>query len=260
MRGKGLRHEAGCTTRGCGTSAAGPGTPATAAVAGAADANSAAEKAAARNERTTRATPARAPYPRSPSDALNVIAAALLATALAGGSDADVIARLHVRIDARDLAVSSCRDVVDSPEAGLATMGFRYQIADAHRLENGAYAGTVVFGLGEIVVSVPKSIEWPDMTDNDRVRADALRRAIVHHEIGHVRIAEAVRDALNTRTPILEPDVFAFRARADAIGRAGFERFTREEHDYDAFTDHGRRQHEAPAPLAGPDTMLRCSE
>jgi predicted secreted Zn-dependent protease len=97
------------------------------------------------------------------------------------------------------------------------------------------------------------------MTDADRVRADALRRAIVHHEIGHVRVAEAVRDALNAaREPIVAPDVFAFRADSDDIARSGFERFKREELEYDELTDHGRRQQTAPGALAGPNTALHC--
>jgi len=190
---------------------------------------------------------------------VNVLVAVLLATTVAAASDGDTIARLHVRIDARDLNVSSCHDVVDEPEAGLATIGFRYQVANTHSVATGQYTGSVVFELGEIVVEVPKSIAWPEMTDADRGRAEALRRAIVHHEIGHVRVAEAVRDALNAHAPIVAPDLFAFRAEADAVGRAGFERFTREEREYDALTDHGRRQHAAPPNLAGPDTILHCS-
>jgi hypothetical protein len=192
---------------------------------------------------------------------VKALAAALLATALATGSDDEVIARLHVQVDARDLYVSSCRDVfAHDPEPGLATIGFRYQIAGAHRLATGEYSGTVVFGLGDIVVQVPGVIAWPRMSTADRHRAEAIRIAIVHHEIGHVRIAEAVRDALNAHAPIVAPDPFAFRAEADAVGRAGFERFKREERDYDALVDHGRRQHIAPGDLGGTDTILRCSE
>jgi hypothetical protein len=190
---------------------------------------------------------------------VNALFAALLLTAVAGGSDEAVIARLHVRIDARDVQVSSCRDVIDTPEAGLATIGFHYQVTDTHVLSGGRYTGTIVFELAQIVVEVPRSISWPEMTDADRVRADALRRAIVHHEIGHVRVAEAVRDALNAaREPIVAPDVFAFRADSDDIARSGFERFKREELEYDELTDHGRRQQTAPGALAGPNTALHC--
>ena len=188
------------------------------------------------------------------------IVAALFITALAAGSDDEVMARLHVQVDARDLTVPSCRDVfARDPEAGLATIGFRYRVADAHALAGGQYTGTVVFELSTITISVPDSIRWPQMSQADRVRVEALRRAIVHHEIGHVRVAEAVRNALNPQPPIVASDIFAFRADADAVGRAGFERFTREEREYDAFTDHGRRQNAAPLPLRGPDTILPCS-
>jgi predicted secreted Zn-dependent protease len=192
---------------------------------------------------------------------VNALFTALLLTAVAAGSDGAVIARLHVRIDAHDLSVSSCHDMVTgNPEPGLATIRYRYQIADTHRLANGEYGGTIVFELADVTVDVPRSIAWPEMTDADRARAEALRHAIVHHEIGHVRVAEAVRDALNTRAPIVAPDVFTFRADADAAGRAGFERFTREEREYDELTDHGRRQHDAPGALSGPDTVLHCND
>jgi predicted secreted Zn-dependent protease len=191
---------------------------------------------------------------------LNAIVAALFLTAVAAGSDDEVLARLHVQVDAHDLTVSSCRNVfAGDPEAGLATIGFRYRVADAHALPGGQYTGTVVFELSTITISVPDTIRWPQMSQADRIHVDALRRAIVHHEIGHVRVAEAVRNALNPRAPIVAPDVFAFRAEADAVGRAGFERFTREEREYDALTDHGRRQNAAPPPLGGADTILQCS-
>lgn len=189
---------------------------------------------------------------------MTVLIAALLAAAEALNDDA-VIAQLHVRIEARDVAVSSCRDVMNEPEAGLATIGFRFRVDDSHALGNGRYTGTVVFDLGDVTVEVPKSISWPGMSAADRERADALRRAIVHHEIGHVRVAAAVRDALNAgRAPIVAPDVFSFRAQADDAGRTGFERFKQAERDYDALTDHGRNQRAATGPLAGPDTALQC--
>jgi hypothetical protein len=73
-----------------------------------------------------------------------------------------------------------------------------------------------------------------------------------------VRVAEAVRDELNAGAPIAAPDPFALRAAADARGRDGFDRFKREEREYDALTDHGRKQNAAPGDLAGPDTVLLC--
>ncbi len=98
------------------------------------------------------------------------------------------------------------------------------------------------------------------MERDDREHAIALRRAIYHHEVGHVRIAEAVRDALNASSTVAAPDRVAFADAADAVGRDGFDRFKREEHEYDALTDHGRKQHLAPGDLAGPDTALICRD
>ncbi|HZX68353.1 MAG TPA: DUF922 domain-containing protein [Candidatus Elarobacter sp.] len=192
---------------------------------------------------------------------MKVSAAVVLAAALFGGSDEDVVSRLHVRFDERDLIVRSCLNVVGSGnEAGLATIRYRYRTENSRVLANGSYVGSIVFELGDIVVNAPRSIGWPQMSEGDRARSEALRRAIVHHEIGHVRVAETVRDALNARTTtIVEPDAGAFRAEIEAQGQAGFESFMREERAYDALTDHGRRQHVAPGPLAGADTVLQCS-
>ncbi|MEA2689997.1 MAG: hypothetical protein QOD51_2604 [Candidatus Eremiobacteraeota bacterium] len=160
---------------------------------------------------------------------------------------------------ADDLVVKSCREISGGgAERGLATFRFRYEISGGKRAGAARYTGKVTFSLGDVVIMLPKSIAWRGMTDKDRERAEALRRAILHHEVGHVRVAEAVRDQLNAHPPIDAPDSFAFGSAADAIGRDGFERFRTEGREYDALTDHGRRQHLAPDALAGPDTILFC--
>ena len=189
-----------------------------------------------------------------------LLAAALFSTALAPGTDDDVVQRLHVRFDTYDLVGKSCRDVVArAPEPGLATFQFRYEISNDHWLAPHRYTGKLSFSLGEIVIHLPATIAWPGMNFVDREHVAALRRAIEHHEIGHVRVAEAVRDALNAEDPIVESDLFAFGAQAHARGRDGFARFSREEHAYDDLTGHGRRQHAAPGELAGLDSVLDCT-
>ena len=188
------------------------------------------------------------------------LAAALLALAFAPGTDEEVVQRVHVRFAGGDVLGASCRSVIArNAEPGFATIHFQYRIAAARRDAAGQYAAKVTFTLNDVVITMPSSISWARMTEADRDRAEGLRRAILHHEIGHVRIAEAVRDDLNTHEPVVAPDLFAFRAAADAIGREGFERFKREEREYDALTEHGRKQHVAPGDLAGPDTVIRCS-
>lgn len=188
------------------------------------------------------------------------LAAVVAATALIAGTDDDVVQRLHVRYETYDLVAKSCHDAVaGNPEAGSATFQLRYEIRGEHFLAPHRYTGRLTFSLGEIVIHMPRTIVWPGMTDVDRERAARLRRAIEHHEIGHVRVAEAVRDALNAQEAPVEPDVFTFGRVAHEIGRDGFERFKREEDDYDALTDHGRKQHLAPGELAGPTTILLCS-
>jgi predicted secreted Zn-dependent protease len=185
------------------------------------------------------------------------LAAFLVATTLAAGSDEDVVQRVHVRIVANDVVSASCSDVfAGAPEPGSAEFDFRYQITG--RGQAGHYSGKVAFSLGDVTIHMPRSIAWAGMSAGDRERANALRRAIYHHEVGHVRIAEAVRDALNAANTVEAPDRAAFAAAAAAAGRDGFVLFRREEREYDALTDHGRRQHAAPGDLAGPDTLLMC--
>jgi predicted secreted Zn-dependent protease len=186
------------------------------------------------------------------------LAIAMFATALPAASDDEVLQRAHVRTVAYDVVAPACRNVFAGvAEPGLATFDFRYQIRGER--QGARYVGKVTFSLGDVAIHVPKSIAWTGMSADDRERANALRRAIVHHEIGHVRVAEAVRDALNAESTVTAPDFFAFGAAADAVGRDGFDRFKREEREYDALTDHGRKQHLAPGELAGPDTVLLCS-
>jgi predicted secreted Zn-dependent protease len=185
--------------------------------------------------------------------------AALLAIAFAAGTDEEVVQRAHVRFSTTELVGASCRDVIaGAPEPGEASIAFEFRIVAARRIAAGHYTGKVAFALNDVVIAMPKSISWPHMTQADHERADTLRRAIYHHEIGHVRVAEAVRDALNEHDPLVAPDPFALRAVADVFGREGFDRFKREERSYDELTSHGRKQHLAPGELAGPDTAIVC--
>jgi hypothetical protein len=188
------------------------------------------------------------------------LVAALLALAFASGTDDEVLQRLHVRVVGGELAGASCRSVIArNAEAGFATIHFEYRLTGAHHAGSGPYMGKLTFALNDVVITMPSSIVWSRMTDTDRTHAEGLRRAILHHEIGHVRVAEAVRDELNAGAPVVAPDPFALRAAADARGRDGFDRFKREEREYDALTEHGGKQHAAAGELAGPDTIIRCS-
>ena len=185
--------------------------------------------------------------------------ALVLAIVFATGSDEDVVQREHVRFSTAELAGASCRDVIaGAPEPGEARINFEFKLVGGRRTADGRYVGDVAFSLGEIVISMPRSIAWPHMTPADRERAETLRRAIYHHEVGHVRVAEAVRDALNEHDSLVAANPFALRAAADALGRDGFDRFKRDERGYDDATGHGRKQHLAPGELAGPDTTIVC--
>jgi predicted secreted Zn-dependent protease len=187
------------------------------------------------------------------------VAAALFSVVFSQGSDDEVVQRTHARFIGGKLSGSSCDDVVDrAVEPGFATIGFRYEFTGLRRVAERQFAGRVTFSLGDVTITAPRAIVWPHMSRSDRDRAETLRRAIVHHEIGHVRVAEAVRDEMNARDAVTAPDRAAFSAAADALGHEGFARFKSQERDYDAFTDHGRRQHEAPGVLAGPDSVIVC--
>jgi len=184
---------------------------------------------------------------------------ALLIVAVGRGTDEEVVQRDHVRFAGGDVVAESCSDVISGiPEPGHAAIAFEYKLAGTRRAGSRDYSGRVTFSLGDVLITMPKSISWSHMSQADRERAETLRRAIYHHEVGHVRVAEAVRDALNEHGAIIAPDAFAFKAAADAAGRDGFERFRAEERAYDDDTDHGRKQHQAPGVLAGPDTVIRC--
>jgi predicted secreted Zn-dependent protease len=190
---------------------------------------------------------------------VKALLAMLLIVTVGPGTDEDVVQREHVRFAGGEIAGKSCDDVIAGiAEPGNAAIAFQYKLSGARRPGSRNYVGKVTFSLGDVVVTMPKSIVWSHMSKADRERAETLRRAIYHHEIGHVRIAEAVRDELNGRGEITAPDAFAFQAAADAAGRDGFDRFRAEERAYDAETDHGRKQRLAPGVLAGPDTMMQC--
>jgi hypothetical protein len=194
---------------------------------------------------------------------LAVLVASVLSTSAvpaSGGSDDDVVRRLSVRFDETNVYGRSCREAVSrNLEMGDAAIHFQYSVSGAPEPGSTRYTGHVRFSLGEIVITMPRAIAWANMAPADRVRTDTLLGAIRHHEIGHVRVAEALRDELNVREPIAAADQFAFHAKADAVGREGFARFEHDEREYDRITDHGRRQNLAPGVLAGPDTAIACA-
>jgi Bacterial protein of unknown function (DUF922) len=201
-----------------------------------------------------------APFaPGAPLAAAVPAAAAAYTVVLSQGADDDVVQRTHARFTGGELAGSSCDDAMDrAVEPGLATIGFRYEVEGLRREAGRQYVGHVVFSLGDVTITAPSAISWRHMSPLDHERAETLRRAIVHHEIGHVRVAEGVRDELNARDDVAAPDRLAFSAAANALGREGFARFKSQEREYDALTDHGRRQHIAPGVLAGPDSVIVC--
>jgi predicted secreted Zn-dependent protease len=191
--------------------------------------------------------------------AVKGVVVALLIVAVGPGTDEEVVQREHVRFAGGAIVGRSCDDVISGiAEPGEAGIAFQYKLSGTRRPGEHDYTGRVTFSLGDVVITMPSSIAWTHMSPSDRQRAETLRSAIYHHEVGHVRIAEAVRDELNAHGDVTAPSPAAFQAAADRIGHDGFDRFRAEERAYDAFTDHGRKQHAAPGVLTGPDTVIVC--
>ena len=64
--------------------------------------------------------------------------------------------------------------IAGAPEPGEANIVFEFTIVGGRRAAAGRYTGKVAFALNDVVITMPKSISWPHMTQADHERADAL--------------------------------------------------------------------------------------
>jgi len=85
---------------------------------------------------------------------------------------------------------------------------------------------------------------WKGMTRTDASALRSQYRATLWHEIGHFRTALQSIATVDARD--LQPQ--------DA-----FNQIQADQEAYDDITEHGIRQHDAPSPLEGADTIIACS-
>lgn len=192
---------------------------------------------------------------------MRTLLALAASAALIGGADDAIVQRYHVRMEWSDLRAPSCEGVeASAPEPARTGFDFSYEIPPPHRRDDGQYEGVPIFRLDQVVIQAPREVAWPDMTQADRARAEAFRRALLHHETGHVVTAENSMRALEATPLVVAPDIPSYIADMKAVAQAGEARFKHDQFVYESLTDHGRMQHRAPPPLGGRDTVLVCEE
>ncbi len=181
--------------------------------------------------------------------------------ALIGGADDAVVQQYHVRMAWTELRAPSCEEVgAIAPEPARTGFDFSYEIPPPHVRSDGAYEGVPIFRLDQVVIEAPSVVAWPRMTEVDRQHAESFRRALLHHEAGHVVTAERSMRALAETPPVVAPDVASYIARMREVASAGEARFRGDQQVYESLTDHGRMQHRAPGALGGRDTILYCEQ
>ncbi len=181
--------------------------------------------------------------------------------ALIGAMDDAVVQQYHVRLAWTELRAPSCEGIGPmAPEPARTGFDFSYEIPPPRERPDGTFEGAPIFRLEQIVIEAPRVVAWPNMTEADREQAEAFRRALIHHEAGHVVTAERSLRALAETPPIVAPDIASYVARMRDVASAGEARFRRDQQTYESLTDHGRLQHRAPGALAGRDTVLVCEE
>jgi len=184
-----------------------------------------------------------------------------VSAALIGGADDAVVERYHVALRWTELRAASCENVVAAaPEPARTGFDFAYEIPPPHRRPDGAYEGAPAFELTHVVIEAPRVVAWPNMTEGDRERAEQFRRALLHHEVGHVLVAEESMRELAATPPVVAPDISSYADAAREAGATGEARFRRDQEAYEALTDHGRTQYRARGELRGRDTVLVCVE
>jgi len=124
--------------------------------------------------------------------------------------------------------------------------------------KQGRYVGRTVFAIRHVTLRLPGSIEWPHMTEADRMAVRAALAALRHHEIGHVRVAAAEIARLNAGSPTVTPDAETYRRAEMRRQEAGLAAIAAAQRAYDRLTAHGSRQERARGASRGRATELRC--
>lgn len=172
----------------------------------------------------------------------------------------DEVLRAHpVVFEVRDVRQSRC-DALDVNEGELARtivdVRSRVPLPDVDKQLR--YFGRPEFTIVRIRMRIPSSITWPEMTARDQRAAAATLAALRHHEIGHVRIAIAEVDRLNSAPFTVTPDPEVYRRRLVQRAEEGIATIARAQEAYDQLTDHGRRQDRASGVFHGARTELVC--
>jgi hypothetical protein len=123
----------------------------------------------------------------------------------------------------------------------------------------GTYSGRIVLKLRSAKIELT-AFTWPKMSAAEQAQLRNINRAALWHELGHLVTAQASIDAENARpdNAISALSRAAFVAQMQSRTDAALARFTADQSRYDDLTEHGIRQHQAPPPLAGTDTVAQC--
>jgi hypothetical protein len=199
-----------------------------------------------------------APNVSPPASPVAISAPALSAAALA--SDEALLHAYPTSIeDAGVIRMPRC-GVLESGDAELATtvvdVSAHIPFPDVDKLQR--YNGRAQFTIKHVTVRIPRGLEWPGMSAQERSSVDTMLAALRHHEVGHIRVAVAEVAQINARPLTVTPDAEAYRRTVTRHAQEGYAALARAQADYDQLTDHGRRQNRAAGVLAGPPTELVC--
>ena len=160
----------------------------------------------------------------------------------------------------RDVHLSRC-NAIDALEGALAyaTIDVNAHVPFPGVDRQGRYYGRTVFAIQHVTLRLPRSIEWPQMTEAERTEVRKALAALRHHEVGHVRVAAAEVARLNAAPLTVTFDAELYRRTEMRRQSAGLDELARAQERYDALTAHGRRQLRAAGVLAGSPTELPCS-
>jgi hypothetical protein len=160
----------------------------------------------------------------------------------------------------RDVRIPRCA-AIDALEGALAyaTIDVNAHVPFPGVDRQGRYYGRTVFAIRHVTLRLPRTIEWPRMTQADRLGVREALAALRHHEIGHVRVAAAEVARLNASPRTITPDAEAYRQTEMRRQDAGLAAVAAAQRAYDRLTDHGRSQQRARGASYGPAAELRCA-
>jgi len=175
-------------------------------------------------------------------------------------SDDAFLRAYRTTVITRDVRIPRC-DAIDALEGALAyaTIDVNAHVPFPGVDRRGRYFGRTVFAIRHVTLRLPRSLEWPHMTQAERLEVRAALAALRHHEVGHVRVAAAEVERLNAAPLTVSADAEVYRRTEMRRQDAGLGAVAAAQGAYDALTEHGRRQEKALGTSRGPATELRCA-